>query len=169
MSGAVAPAGRRSGIVLGLAAALFSFLALPAAASCEADRVELRGDWGTARFRVEIADTPELQARGLMFVEQMPRTAGMLFVFPEERIRTFWMRNTLIPLDILYFDATGAWVSAQENAVPLDETTLPSEGPAQYVLEINGGLVAQFGMGEGTVIRHPAIVQDGAAWPCAAE
>jgi uncharacterized membrane protein (UPF0127 family) len=79
------------------------------------------------------------------------------------------MRNTLIPLDIIYFDAAGRWVSAQENAVPLDETGLPSEGPAQYVLEINGGLVEQFGMGEGTVIRHPAIDQAGAAWPCAAE
>jgi uncharacterized membrane protein (UPF0127 family) len=104
-----------------------------------------------------------------MFVEEMPRAAGMLFVFPDERVRTFWMRNTLISLDIIYFDATGAWVSAQENAVPLDETTLPSDGPAQYVLEINGGLVETFGMGEGTVIRHPAIDQDGAAWPCAAE
>jgi hypothetical protein len=56
-----------------------------------------------------------------------------------------------------------------ENAVPLDETTLPSDGPAQYVLEINAGLVERFGMGEGTVIRHPAIEQDGAAWPCEAE
>jgi len=144
-------------------------MASDARAACNPDRVELRGEWGTARFRVEIADTPETRARGLMFVEEMPRTAGMLFVFPDERIRTFWMRNTLVSLDIIYFDAAGSWVSAAENAVPLDETTLPSDRPAQYVLEINAGLVAQFGMGDGTEIRHPAIDQASAAWSCAAE
>ncbi|MCU4654200.1 DUF192 domain-containing protein [Roseibacterium sp. SDUM158016] len=149
-----------------LAGAAIAFAAPAAQAACEMDRVELRGDWGTARFRVEIADTPETRARGLMFVEDMARNAGMLFVFPDERVRTFWMRNTLISLDIIYFDATGTWVSAAENAVPLDETTLPSDGPAQYVLEINGGLVERFGMGPGTEIRHPAIAQDAAAWSC---
>jgi uncharacterized membrane protein (UPF0127 family) len=112
-----------------------------AAAACDDGSRGTAGRLGQARFRVAIADTPQTRARGLMFVEEMPRTAGMLFVFPDERVRTFWMRNTLISLDIIYFDATGAWVSAQENAVPLDETTLPSDGPAQYVLEINGGLV----------------------------
>jgi uncharacterized membrane protein (UPF0127 family) len=144
-------------------------MASGAQAACTEDRVELRGDWGSARFNVEIADTPETRAQGLMFVEEMSRRAGMLFVFPDERMRTFWMRNTLISLDIIYFDATGTWVSAQENAVPLDETTLPSDGPAQYVLEINAGLVEQFGMGEGTEIRHPVIDPDRAAWPCSEE
>lgn len=152
-----------------LAAGALMLLANGAQAACDEGRVELRGDWGSARFRVDIADTPESRAQGLMFVEEMPRMAGMFFVFPDERIRTFWMRNTLISLDIIYFDATGAWVSAQENAVPMDETTLPSDGPAQYVLEVNAGLVEQFGMGEGTEIRHPAIDQDRAAWPCAVE
>jgi uncharacterized membrane protein (UPF0127 family) len=157
---------RRGLIALAL---LLMLPAMPVRAACDAARVELRGDWGSARFRVDIADTPESRARGLMFVEDMPPTAGMLFVFPEERMRSFWMRNTLIPLDILYFDAAGVWVSAQENAVPRDETSLPSEGPAQYVLEINGGLVERFGMGPGTELRHPALDQADAAWPCAAE
>lgn len=138
-----------------------------AVAACQDNRVELRGDWGTARFRVALADTPQTRARGLMFVEEMPAAAGMFFIFDNETIRTFWMRNTLIALDILYFDATGTWVSAAEDAKPMDETTLPSDGPAQYVLEVNAGLVARFGMGEGTEIRHPAIDQDSAAWPCA--
>ncbi|MFW5655884.1 MAG: DUF192 domain-containing protein [Roseicyclus sp.] len=151
-----------------LAAAVALLAPLPALA-CEAGRAELRGDWGTARFRVEVADTPQARARGLMFVESLPSGAGMLFVFPDEAARSFWMRNTLISLDILYFDAEGRWVSAQENAVPLDETSLPSEGPAQYVLEINGGLVDRFGMGPGTEIRHSALDQARAAWPCPAE
>jgi uncharacterized membrane protein (UPF0127 family) len=152
-----------------LAMAFMALVAQPLAAACDAARAELRGEWGTARFRVEIADTPQTRAQGLMFVESLPSTAGMLFVFPDERIRTFWMRNTLVSLDILYFDAEGRWVSAQENAVPLDETTLPSDGPAQYVLEINAGLVERFGMGPGTEIRHPALDQAVAAWPCTAE
>jgi uncharacterized membrane protein (UPF0127 family) len=152
-----------------LAMAFMALVAQPLAAACDAARAELRGEWGTARFRVEIADTPQTRAQGLMFVESLPSTAGMLFIFPDERIRTFWMRNTLVSLDILYFDAEGRWVSAQENAVPLDETTLPSDGPAQYVLEINAGLVERFGMGPGTEIRHPALDQAVAAWPCTAE
>jgi uncharacterized membrane protein (UPF0127 family) len=152
-----------------LAMAFMALVAQPLAAACDGARAELRGEWGTARFRVEIADTPQTRAQGLMFVESLPSTAGMLFVFPDERIRTFWMRNTLVSLDILYFDAEGRWVSAQENAVPLDETTLPSDGPAQYVLEINAGLVERFGMGPGTEIRHPALDQAVAAWPCTAE
>ncbi len=143
-----------------------SLSASPLAASCAEDRVELRGDWGTARFNVTIADTPETRARGLMFVEEMPRNAGMFFVFPNERIRRFWMSNTLIPLDIIYFDAGGRWVSVAADAVPLDETSLPSEGPARYVLEVNAGLAERFGMGPGTEVRHPAIDQDAAAWPC---
>ncbi|MGP1357242.1 MAG: DUF192 domain-containing protein [Roseicyclus sp.] len=138
-----------------------------AAAACDPARVELRGDWGTARFGVDIADTPETRQRGLMFVEEMPRNKGMLFVFPDEAPRSFWMRNTYIPLDIIYFDATGEWVSVQADAVPFDETGLPSGGPAQFVLEINGGLAARFGMGPGTQIRHPRIDQETAAWPCA--
>jgi uncharacterized membrane protein (UPF0127 family) len=169
VGGAIAAPGRRFGAWAALTAVGVAFLATGAAAECSPDRVELRGDWGKARFQVTIADTPQARARGLMFVEEMPQREGMLFVFEDERMRTFWMRNTLISLDILYFDSTGAWVSAAENAVPLDETTWPSDGPAQYVLEINAGLVERFGMGEGTVIRHPAIEQDGAAWPCAGE
>ncbi|MDG4648395.1 DUF192 domain-containing protein [Roseibacterium sp. SDUM158017] len=155
---------------LALAASVAGAAALSAGAAvaaCSEGRVELRGDWGTARFRVDIADTPETRARGLMFVEEMPQSSGMLFVFPEERVRTFWMRNTYIPLDIIYFDASGAWVSVQADAVPFDETSLPSDAPAQYVLEVNAGLAEAFGMGPGTELRHPALNQEIAAWPCA--
>ncbi len=157
---------RRSAALLAAAVVATALAAQPAAAACDPDRVELRGDWGPARFRVDLADTPEERARGLMFRESLPRMSGMLFVFPGERPRSFWMRNTLVSLDIIYFDATGTWVSVQAEAVPLDETTLPSEGPAQYVLEINAGLAERFGMGPGTQMRHPGIDQDIAAWPC---
>tara|TARA_R110002094_G_scaffold217461_1_gene188570 strand:- start:1075 stop:1356 length:282 start_codon:yes stop_codon:yes gene_type:complete len=65
---------------------------------------------------------------------------GMLFIFPDVQLRSFYMKNTKIPLDIIYIDETKTIVSFQKNAKPFDETSLPSDAPAKYVLEINGGL-----------------------------
>lgn len=113
------------------------------------------------RFEVELARTRQEQARGLMFREQMAANAGMLFIFSNERDRAFWMRNTLISLDILYFDAEGRFVSVAANARPLDETSLPSDGPAQYVLEINGGFAAMLGIGAGSTLRSDALADAG--------
>lgn len=136
------------------------------AEACRDDRVSLRGDFGVVSFTVELALTPQEQARGLMFRETMGQRAGMLFVFPRERDRAFWMRNTYIPLDILFYDKGGRLLNVATEAVPLDETPLPSNGPARYVLEINGGLATQLGFAPGDVIQHPRISQKDAAWPC---
>ena len=136
------------------------------ALSCDASHVWVSAPDPIARFTVELAQTPQERGRGLMFVEEMPRSSGILFVFPDEQMRSFWMRNTLIPLDIIYADATGTIVSIQADAVPLDETPLPSEGAAQFVLEINGGLAAEMGIEQGAVLSHPAINQNLAAIPC---
>lgn len=137
-----------------------------ASAGCAPDRVSLRGDFGVLTFRVEVADEPAERARGLMEREAMAPMAGMLFVFDESRPVTFWMRNTLIPLDMLFADETGRIVRIHENAVPLDETLIPSGQPVRFVLEINGGLAERFGIAEGAELRHPAIATDTAAWPC---
>ncbi len=145
-------------------------LFLPAAAAqaeCRADAVDIRGPWGTARFTVETALTPQDQAMGLMYRESLPRLAGMLFVYEEEAELGFWMRNTLIPLDMIFTDAAGRVVRVHENAVPLDETVIRSGGPALAVLEINGGLSSEFGIGPGDELRSPILPQDEAAWPCA--
>jgi uncharacterized membrane protein (UPF0127 family) len=139
-----------------------------ATAACATDRVDLRGPWGSVRFTVEVAVTPEEQARGLMFRESMPRMAGMLFVYQRERELGFWMRNTLIPLDMIFADAAGRVVRVHENAVPLDETVIRSGAPALAVLEINGGLSAQLGIGPGDELRSPFLDQAGAVWPCEA-
>jgi uncharacterized membrane protein (UPF0127 family) len=128
--------------------------------------VELRGDFGTISFRTELALTPTEHAQGLMFVPEMARLASMLFVFSDDRERGFWMRNTLIPLDMLFIDATGRVIRIHENAVPGDETTIRSGAPARAVLEINGGLSSEIGLAEGDEIRSPAMPQDVAAWPC---
>jgi uncharacterized membrane protein (UPF0127 family) len=140
-----------------------------ARAACSEDRLEMRGDFGTVRFNVVIADTPQERAQGLMHVPEMPRMAGMLFVYERPQSVSFWMENTLILLDMIFADETGLVRRIHENAVPLDRTPIPGGDDIRYVLEINGGMAAMLGLSEGDQMRHPAIVQDGAAWPCAAE
>jgi hypothetical protein len=138
-----------------------------AAAGCRDNQVELRNPaGGVVRFSVEVADDAAERARGLMFRDDMPAGAGMLFVYPEAGPVSFWMKNTLIPLDMVFADAAGRVVHVHENAVPLDETPIPGRGTVQFVLEINGGLARGLGIAPGAEMRHPAIPQDGAAWAC---
>ena len=133
--------------------------AAPALADCTDPAVlDVSGGFGTARFRVEVADDPEERARGLMFREVLGTREGMLFVYESEKPGiAFWMRNTLIPLDMIFADAAGRIVSVHANAVPLDETPVPAGAPAQFVLEIPGGRAAVLGIEAGDVLRHPAI------------
>jgi hypothetical protein len=143
-------------------------MAAPAVAQCTDDRVELRGDWGTARFRVEVADDPQERATGLMNRPEMARMAGMLFVYDNPQTVSFWMENTLIPLDMVFVDDTGVVARVHQNAVPLDRTSIPGGDGIQFVLEINGGMAEALGIVPGTQLRHPAVQQDIAAWPCEA-
>ncbi|MEM9844107.1 MAG: DUF192 domain-containing protein [Pseudomonadota bacterium] len=133
---------------------------------CATDSVHLRGDWGTARFTIELADEPEERAQGLMHRESMPRSAGMLFAYPEPRAIHFWMRNTLIPLDMIFLDKAGVVQKVHSNAQPLDETPIFGGNNIKYVLEVNGGLSERLGIAPGTQLRHPVIESDVAAWPC---
>ncbi len=96
-----------------------------------------------AKFDIEIADDEYETQTGLMNRKSMKNDNAMLFIFPDMQMRAFYMKNTLIPLDIIYLDNNNTIVSIQENAKPLDESSLPSGTPAQYVLEINGGLSQQ--------------------------
>ena len=93
---------------------------------------------------IEIADNEYETQTGLMYRNSMKDLQGMLFIFPDERPRSFYMKNTRISLDIIYINADQNIVSIQKNAKPYDESSLPSEGAAQYVLEINGGLSDQW-------------------------
>ena len=101
------------------------------------------------KFDVELAETDYEHQTGLMYRESMENDQGMLFVYDNARVRSFYMKNTYIPLDIIYYGADSTLVSIQKNAIPRDETSLPSEGPTQYVLEINGGLSDQLGIEDG--------------------
>lgn len=137
-----------------------------AAQDCAPDVVDLRAPGAELRFRVEVADTEATRAQGLMHRETMPRFSGMLFVYPQAGPVAFWMRNTLIPLDMLFFDPEGRLTHVHENAVPLDETAIPGGDNVLFVLEINGGLVDELDIPLGAELRHPAVDPKLAAWPC---
>ncbi len=89
---------------------------------------------------IEIADDDYQTETGLMYRQSMTQNQAMLFVFKNMQPRSFYMKNTQIPLDIIYFNAEKEIVSIQKNAKPLDETSLPSQAASQYVLEVNAGL-----------------------------
>ncbi len=145
---------------------LVGLMAGSAAAACVPEVAEVRGAGSVSRFSVEIADDAAERARGLMQRPELASSAGMLFVYETPRRASFWMENTLIPLDMIFMDRTGTVTRVYENAVPLDRTPIDGGDGVQFVLEINGGLARQLGIGPGAVLRHPAIPQATAAWPC---
>ena len=138
----------------------------PAAAACRPDVAELRWDGGAARFAVEIADDEAERAQGLMNRDRLGSGSGMLFVYDAPSDVAFWMKNTLIPLDMIFLDDAGRVTRVHENAVPGDLTPIPGPPETLLVLEIKGGLAARLGLGEGAVLRHPALDSARAAWPC---
>jgi uncharacterized membrane protein (UPF0127 family) len=149
------------------AAALACLLPAAAAAQdCAPDALDLRGPDLALRFRVEVMDDAAERARGLMFRESLPKFSGMLFVYETPQPVAFWMRNTLIPLDMLFFDPAGRLTRIKSNATPLDETPIPGGDNIRYVLEINGGLAESLGIEPGAELRHPALDQTAAAWRC---
>jgi uncharacterized membrane protein (UPF0127 family) len=137
---------------------------LAAAADCAPDRVDIRDPDATLRFQVEVVDTADERAEGLMRRESLPRFSGMLFVYERPQPVAFWMKNTLIPLDMLFFDAEGRLVRVKGQAQPHDETPVVGGDGIQYVLEINGGLAAELGIDLGAELRHPALADP--AWSC---
>jgi uncharacterized membrane protein (UPF0127 family) len=139
---------------------------LALAAACAPGVLDLRDADSTLRFTVEIADDAGERAQGLMNRESMAKFAGMLFVYETPQPVAFWMRNTLIPLDMLFFDGSGRLERIKVNATPHDETPIPGGDDIRYVLEINGGLSQALGIEPGAVIRSPALDQSLAAWPC---
>lgn len=137
-----------------------------AAAACSPESIAIRGPSGEQRFTVEVADDGAERAQGLMFRESMPMAAGMLFVYEQPQRVAFWMKNTLIPLDMVFADATGRVTKVHSGAVPGDTTPIEGGEGIQFVLEINGGLAKRMGIAEGAELRHPAIPQATAVWPC---
>ena len=149
------------------AAAIFSLVmfAQPLWAVCAEDKLTVSGEFGQATFSVDVADDFQERAQGLMFVEDMPMLTGMLFVYERPQSVSFWMKNTLIPLDMLFVSPEGEILRIHENAVPGDLTPIPGGDGVQMVLEINGGLSTRLGIAEGDVMQHPSFGVD-AILPC---
>lgn len=112
--------------------------------------LRLYGDWGELTFRVAIAQTPEQIERGLMFVKDLAKNSGMLFVYPWETKVWFWMKNTFIPLDMLFFNSKGKMTKLHKDAKPHDLTPKHSESRIKYVLELNGGTTDKHNISQNT-------------------
>ncbi|AWV08419.1 DUF192 domain-containing protein [Marilutibacter maris] len=133
-------------------------LALPGCASEGGRWVEVGG----TRYQVEIADDDAERARGLMFRDRMEAGHGMLFIHDHEQMQSYWMKNTRIPLDILYFDSARRLVSQQRDVPPCSLGNgcppYPSSAPARYVLELNAGEAARLQLEDGATMQFgPAI------------
>jgi uncharacterized protein len=133
------------------------FLAPPAQAQLTAfttSSLVIETAGGPQRFSIELALTEQQQEQGLMFRRSLAPDAGMLFIFANDQIMTFWMKNTLIPLDMVFISADGHVVDAYQRAVPMSETLDVSKVPARSVLELNGGTVARLGIKPGDLVRY---------------
>jgi hypothetical protein len=107
-----------------------------------------------AALDIEIADTDYTTQTGLMYRTSMPNNQGMLFIFPDTAYRSFYMKNTAIALDIIFIAEDQTIINIQKNAQPMDESSLTSDQPAKYVLEVNAGLCDQWGVTEDDHIAY---------------
>lgn len=127
---------------------------------------------GPVSVSVEIADDEAERARGLMYRRDLPQGNGMLFIYDNPRAVSFWMRNTYIPLDLVFLDQGGIIRHIHRNAVPLDETPIPGAAAGdpdpqrQMILEVATGEVDRLGLAVGQPMAHPRLHQDLAALPC---
>ncbi len=112
-----------------------------------------------AKFDIEIADDEYERETGLMYRKNMKDHQAMLFIFNDENPRYFYMKNTYIPLDIIFIDRNNKIVHIAKNAKPLDETTLASRSPAQYVLEIKAGLSDDWGITPGMKVQWNSMIK----------
>ena len=165
---------QRRGVLAAFSAALFvlAACAAPDKAGAEPGAISPLEDLqvvtrtGAHSFKVEIADDEAERAQGLMFRRELPASAGMLFVYDRPQRVSFWMKNTLIPLDMVFIGADGRVNGVHAEAVPGDLTPISGPPETLMVLEIRGGLARRLGLAEGAELRHPGLDQAGALWPC---
>jgi len=139
---------------------LATLLMLAGCASAGGQWVELAGQ----RYQVEVAQDDASRARGLMFRDEMPADHGMLFIHERQEPQAYWMKNTKIPLDILYFDEQRRLVSQQRDVPPCSAgdacPPYPSRAPARYVLELNAGQAARLALKDGTELGFGPGIPD---------
>ena len=105
-------------------------------------------------INVEVASAPAERSQGLMYRTQMDENKGMLFIFDSMEMKSFWMKNTIIPLDIIFIDNKGVINTILKNTTPFSEKSLPSKLPSQFVVEVNGGYCGKYGIKEGDLIEY---------------
>ena len=149
----------RRGVVLAFLLAVAAVGGGPVTAADPPSTLAIHTASGTHRFKVELADTPEKRSVGLMHRPSMPADTGMLFDFKTDGQVTMWMRNTLIPLDMLFITRDGRIANIAERTVPYSEATIPSKGPVRAVLELNGGTSARLKIKPGDRVDHPMFTK----------
>lgn len=146
-------AGRRLGLAV---LAVVSFLVLLSGhRAMAADRLVIRTASGAHAFTVEVATTMEQQRMGLMYRRALAPDAGMLFPYGAEQEITMWMRNTFIPLDMIFLRRDGSVTRIERDTEPFSERVIASQGPAFAVLEVNAGTALRLGIREGDRAEHP--------------
>ena len=152
----------RIGTLAVVAGIMFSCANDPKESSIETEEISFTKE-GELRFLkagvvthsidIEIADNAYERETGLMYRKSMGENQGMLFIYPNEAPRSFYMKNTYIPLDLIFYSKDSSVVSIHENAVPLTETSIPSNFPAQYILEVNAGKAGEWNIETGDKIK----------------
>jgi uncharacterized protein len=132
------------------------FIAAPARAADPArvEAVTIQTASGSFTFQAEIADTPALRERGLMFRHKLPENRAMLFDWGNVSEVAMWMKNTYIPLDMIFITKSGSVANVAENTVPFSETIIPSDGPVAGVLEVAAGTAKRIGLKPGDTVVH---------------
>jgi len=138
-----------------ISALIISFVVLTGVTACQAQpRVSIIAKEGREiTFQVEIADTPTKREMGLQYRRELAPDHGMVFLFPMEERQSFWMKNTPIPLDMIFISAERKIVGIVENTVPFSLDGRSVSGTSQFVLEINGGLSRRYGFKAGDSVR----------------
>jgi len=143
-----------------LVAAVLLGLASPAWAEAPLQPLEIDTASGPHHFKVEVMRTDAEREKGLMFRRTMAKDHGMLFDFHTQQPVTFWMKDTYLPLDMIFVSQEGRVVSIKHDAKPMDESLIPSGAPTLGVLEVNAGVADAIGLKVGDVVKHP-IFHDG--------
>jgi uncharacterized membrane protein (UPF0127 family) len=134
--------------------ALFVFSSARAGAA-ELQTLEIVSRSGVHVFTVEVVKTEQERATGLMYRKELPEGRGMLFDFSPEQQVSMWMKNTLIPLDMIFIRSDGRIIRIAENTEPLSEKIIPSGGLTRGVLEVIGGTAKKYGIAPGDRVAHP--------------
>lgn len=145
-----------------LLCSLLVFVAIPLSShSGGMNQVSIATSAGSTSWQVELASDNASRSKGLMYRKEMAPQTGMLFRFEQSRVVSMWMKNTYIPLDMIFADQSGVVTHIHRGAVPHSEAIISSRVPARFVLEVNAGEADRFGVAVGNRLAHPWILPEG--------